>query len=193
MSNTAAHAADPPSPPGELAAQAARYLTNEYGIPDDPAAAACVAIDVPLVRRLAHDTLLRRYLRTAADTHPVMTAFVGRLRRVLFFGEWTDDDREYPPLDLMVSLAHHFRRSGYRPPAGEEEASWVKLLQRELATAHWKVPTLDRQVQLLRLALYKPLAGLPFETSLLLVRATDWHDDIRPLIDETLRPRPPRA
>lgn len=193
MPDTATHPADLAGGSRDLADQAARHLKKKYGLPNDPAAASQVPIGPELVDRLSRDRLFHQFLRNVVSGDPAMTAFLARLRRALFFGEWTDDDRAEPPVGLMASLVRQCVRCGYALPASEEEMSWVKLLRRELAAADWRAPGMDRQAQLLRLALYKPLPGLPFETSLLIVRPSDWHEQIGALIDDVLRSNPMRS
>lgn len=180
-------AADPFAEPDELAQQTVKHLKRKYRLPDDPEAASEARVDAELVRTLTADKVFHRYLRTFADRDPIFTAFLTRLRHALFFAEWTEDDREETPVGLMVSVVRQCMRLGYALPEDEEEASWVKLLAKELSRVDWRNPDMDRQLQLLRLALYRPLKGLPFETSLMLVRPDHWHEQIGALVDDALR------
>lgn len=180
-------ASDPFGGPDELATQTARHIRKKYGFADDPMEAARVPIDSDLVGALVGDKLFHQYLRNVTNTDPAVGAFLCRLRRALFFGEWTDDDREEPPLGLIASVARQCMRLDYGLPAEEEEQDWVALLRKELAGADWRNPPLDLQVQLLRLALYKPLKGLPFEMSLMIVRQDHWHEQIGALVHDALR------
>jgi len=179
--------ADPFARPEDVAAQVVRHLKQKHNLSDDPAEAARTPIDAAMVQALAADKIFHRYLRVMANGDAAFGAFLARLRHALFFAEWTEDDFEEPPIGVMASLVHQFMRVGYVLPEDDEEASWVQLLAKELASVNWRNPPMDRQLQLLRLALYRPLKGLPFETELLLVHPDSWQDHIGALVDDALR------
>ncbi len=176
--------------PDDVSAQVVRQLKQKHGLSDDPAEAARTPIDVALVRALAADAMFHRYLRVVANRDEAFGAFLARLRHALFFAEWTNDDFEESPVGVMASLVHQFMRVGYVLPEDDEEAAWVQLLANELAGVDWRNPTLDRQLQLLHLALYRPLEELPFGIDLLLVPPDRWHDQIGALVDDALRSQP---